>query len=277
MKGNNRVFKCPHNYGCTGLVDCKLPSFYEGKNGSREPKECFVQHIELLLNTWINRLELKYLPSILRICKTIDPVMDSDALNSLIKAVMIFHDVGKLTDVYKAGRGIGDFRHEFVSSYVFSLVLEKLSTKFHSELKTAAIGAVLLHHEPILMGQVGQIHEEKLTATEVWRRLNSTSKDKTILLERADETINRLIKGYCGWEVFLPQEIVIKELAGFLQQFLTSSRHLGRRKDRIRRRILVGAFLSPLVVCDYAAAVNFRSEDKRISDFWKVAKSEVEL
>ncbi|HWP46855.1 MAG TPA: hypothetical protein VNM22_06805 [Candidatus Limnocylindrales bacterium] len=277
MRENNTSFKCPHNYGCTGLVDCKLPSFYEGKNGSREPKECFVQHIELLLNTWINRLELKYLPSILRVCKTIDPLLDPDTLNSLIKAVMIFHDVGKLTDVYKAGRGIGDFRHEFVSSYVFNLVLEKLSTKFHSELKTAAIGAVLLHHEPILMGQVGQIHEEKLTTTEIWRRLNSVDKEKTLLLERTVEAINKLVKKYCGWDVEIPREIVIKELAGFLQRLLTGSRHLGKREDRIKRRILVGVFLSPLVLCDYTAAVNFRNEDKQITAFWEVAKSEVEL
>lgn len=126
------------------------------------------------------------------------------------------------------------------------------------------------------MGQVGQIHEEKLTATEIWRRLNSIGKNKATFLDRANETTKKLVKEYGGWDIEIPQEIEIPDLASFLQRFLMGSRHLGKREDRIKRRILVGVFLSPLVLCDYTAAVNFRNEDKQISDFWRVAKAEVE-
>ncbi|MEM4291994.1 MAG: hypothetical protein QXR50_04680, partial [Archaeoglobaceae archaeon] len=200
MKENTTSFKCLHDYGCESPTECKLPSFYEGKDEGRQSKECFVQHIELLLDNWINRLEPKYLPSILRVCKKVDPSIDQDTLKGLINSMLIFHDVGKLTDIYEAGKGVGDFRHEFTSAYVYHLCLQGILNKVNYELKTAAVGAVLLHHEPILMGQVGQIHEEKLTATEIGRRLNGLGKEKAIFLERADETINRFVKRYCRWD-----------------------------------------------------------------------------
>lgn len=145
----------------------KLLAWKEGLN-----EESYEGHVDSVLESWERGFKNAYLPSFSRIF-----TLDVGHVNNLVEVSIILHDMGKLFLGYQeALRGEkeaisrGEYRHEIVSAALTFFVLSA------DELYMTS-GAILLHHEPILMGQVSRYAEPYLTITDVERRLRKTCGD----------------------------------------------------------------------------------------------------
>lgn len=263
---------CP--LGCDG--HCACPSYYV----SGEARECFIKHTGRLLEGW-ELIKVKHLPSLSRLAVAAGVNVNEAVRRSdqTVKLAMAFHDAGKLTEPYARGDR-ANFRHELVGSW---LVWSKLRD-LHGwrPLIRAAAQAVLLHHEPILMAQIAGAGERGLTLTDIWRRLSGGGKHQRdsikFLLKGREALLHMLTHAGLENEIInpfdsLPEALPVLEGYQAIAQLVTDARASGSRKVKQRNRLLLGAVLSILVICDYRAAQS-REEEASNSPFWRMAMVE---
>ncbi len=248
--------KCPMK-----CEECRLPSFYDE---SKQPQECIFDHILSMLEQW-QHIRSLHLPTLTRLSRQLDSSITSQDTNSLMGNIIIFHDAGKLTSFYKEGKT--EPRHEFISAYLFYDYLRLHS--YTDDLKLLLTGVVLLHHEPILLGQLERSEEPHLTSTELWRQMEEIKTWQ--YLEGIKSFLSHFLNGaYQPKEPGNPEEI-----CSFLSDTILYLRHAGGFEEKARRRLILGAWLSPLVVLDYFSAKENRPQDRKDSLFWQKAKIEV--
>lgn len=129
-------------------------------------EETYEKHINSILNYWRENFKKSYLNSLSRTLE-----LDTEYTKNVVEVAIILHDVGKLFIGYQEAlknevSGIRrEYRHEIVSAAVTFFILPP------EDILYVTSGAILLHHEPILMGQVSSYAEPYLTITDVERRL----------------------------------------------------------------------------------------------------------
>lgn len=265
---------CP--LGCR--EQCACPSYYV----FGEAQECFLKHTGKLLEGW-DLIRGKYLPSLSRLA-TVAGVSADEAVSrtdQAIKLALAFHDLGKLTEPYASGDR-AQFRHELVGGWLLWSRLGHL-TGWRPLVKAVA-QAVLLHHEPILMAQIAHAGERGLTLTDVWRRLAGEGKNERravqFLPKGREALVNILTQARLEDEVVspftsLPNALSVSEGYQAIAQLVTEARASGTRILKQRNRLLLGACLSILVICDYRAAQD-RQEEASNRPFWRTAIVEFE-
>lgn len=171
------------------------------KEGLNE--ESYEDHVNSILELWRGNFKNTYLPSLSRIFS-----LNKEHVNNLIEVSIILHDVGKLflgyQEALRGGKEAisrGEYRHEIVSAALTFFVLNV------DELYLTS-GAILLHHEPILMGQVSRHAEPYLTITDVERRLRKTCGD---IIEFDSEGVDWTCKKLQNYPFnkYIPEEIKV--------------------------------------------------------------------
>lgn len=162
-------------------------------------EEIYGDHIDSILQLWDYKFKVAYLPSLSRVLG-----LNKNHTNNLVEIAIILHDAGKLFVGYqkslREGRKIFGYRHEIVSAALVSFILT-VSEETH-----LVGGAILLHHEPILMGQVSKHAEPYLTITDIERRLRHTCGDIIQLDPEGVEWTHKKLQGY-PFSNWLPEEI----------------------------------------------------------------------
>lgn len=251
------IRKCPMR-----CEECRLPSFYDETD---KPQECIFDHTSSMLQKW-EHIKFLHLPTLTRLSRQLDSSITSQDTNSLMRNIIIFHDVGKLTSFYKEGKK--EPRHEFISAHLFNDYLR--SHSYTDDLKFLLTGVILLHHEPILLGQLERSDEPHLTATELWRQMEEIKNWQ--YLEGIEVFFSHFLNG-----TYHPKEPVKpEEICSFLSNTILYLRHAGGFEEKARHRLILGAWLSSLVLLDYfSAKTNRPQEDRRDSFFWQKAEIEV--
>ena len=141
-----------------------------------------------------------------------------------------------------------------VSTYYTYNLIEKL---WKNE-KLAFIGAltVMLHHEPIIMGQINNLKKKELTAEIVLDKLRQFD-------GMVDEIEEWLIKNV-GESVKEPEK---EELVRFVFEMSIKARHF---PDSEKLRLIIGVLLIPIVMCDYAGAKKRESKAPKFAEVLKI-------
>lgn len=129
-------------------------------------EETYEKHVDSIINYWREIFKKSYLNSLSRILD-----LDTEHTKNVVEIAIILHDVGKLFIGYQEAlkNRVSDirreYRHEIVSAAITFFILPP------EDILYITSGAILLHHEPILMGQIISHAEPYLTITDVERRL----------------------------------------------------------------------------------------------------------
>ena len=204
------------------------------------------EHVEAMLQAW-EEVKGKYIPSIIRTMKAYGTELGWDEADKLMKALIILHDSGKGARLYQDylqdREKLRGFRHELVSAY-YAL---KILPQFFDE-KTAFIGSlvVMLHHEPILMGQIANLDRDSLSAEVALDKLRNFD---GVVLE-LDEFLRESFRKHLGADVDVPTAEA-EEVVRTVVELSVKARHL---PDAGKLRLIVGALLISLVLCDYKGA-----------------------
>ncbi|AAL80763.1 CRISPR-associated endonuclease Cas3'' [Pyrococcus furiosus DSM 3638] len=221
------------------------------------------EHIEAMLAAW-EIVKNKYIPSIIRVMKTVGVKFTEEDADKFMKTLIILHDVGKCSEVYQKhlsnNEPLRGFRHELVSAYYAYNILKDM---FKDE-TIAFIGAlvVMMHHEPILMGQIRSLDKEELTPEVVLDKLRTFNG----VMEGTESFIKSMIKEKLGVIPKVPsptQEDVLREVI----RLSVLARH---RPDSGKLRMVVGALLIPLVLCDYKGAKEREGESPKFAEVLRV-------
>ncbi|ASJ12047.1 CRISPR-associated endonuclease Cas3'' [Thermococcus thioreducens] len=216
------------------------------------------KHVNAMLNAW-ESVKGKYIPSIIRAMKAWGVELSREDADRLMKALIILHDSGKGAELYQdylEGKArLSGFRHELVSAYYALKILPQIFDE-----KTAFVGSlvVMLHHEPILMGQVANLDRDSLSAEVALDRL----KNFDGVVPELNEFLENSFREHLGVEITVlsasPDEVVraVVELS-------VRARHL---PDAGRLRLIVGALLIPLVLCDYKGAEEREGETPKFAE-----------
>lgn len=217
------------------------------------------QHVEAMLAAW-EIVKDKYIPSIIRAMRAVGVEFTEEDAKRFMKALIILHDVGKCSDIYQRylnnGEPLKGFRHELVSAYY---TYEILRDVFKNE-DVAFVGAlvVMMHHEPILMGQISSLGRDELSPEVVLDKLRSFNG----VVEDTESFIKVMMKEKLGVVPEVPsptREDVLREVI----RLSVLARH---RPDSGRLRMVVGALLIPLVLCDYKGAEEREGEAPKFAE-----------
>lgn len=215
-------------------------------------------HVRGMLDYW-EKIKHRYLNCIIRALKAYSLELSPEEADEFMKMLIRLHDIGKASKIYQKhileGESLRGFRHEFVSSYYSYKLIKK---RWNNE-KLAFIGAltIMLHHEPIIMGQITNMKKEELTAEVVLDKLGQFDgmvKDtERWLIENIGEDL---------------KEPGSEELTRFVFEMSIKARHF---PDSEKLRLIVGVVLIPLVMCDYAGA---KEREGKAPKFAKVLEVE---
>ena len=216
------------------------------------------EHVEAMLSAW-ESVKRKYIPSIIRAMRAVRIELSEEEADRFMKALIILHDIGKCSDIYQRhlenDEPLRGFRHELVSAYY---AYEILKDAFNED--TAFIGAlvVMMHHEPILMGQIRSLDREELSPEVVLDKL----RDFDGMVEGTGEFLKAMMKKHLGVvpDIPLPTKEDVLRSVTFLSVL---ARH---RPDSDRLRLVVGALLIPLVLCDYKGAESREGEAPKFAE-----------
>ena len=131
-------------------------------------------HVNKMLEYW-DKIKYRYLYTIVRVLKAYGIELSHKDVDEFMRILIKLHDVGKASKLYQnyidGKRKLNGFRHELVSAYYTYHILKKLKNNE----KLAFVGAltVMLHHEPIIMGQIRSLKKKELSAEVVLDRLRS--------------------------------------------------------------------------------------------------------
>ncbi|MBP1912222.1 CRISPR-associated endonuclease Cas3'' [Thermococcus stetteri] len=215
------------------------------------------KHVEAMLKAWESVKE-KYIPSIIRAMRAYGVELSRGDADRLMKALIILHDSGKETRLYQdylAGKAkLSGFRHELVSAYYTLKILPQLFDG-----KTAFIGSlvVMLHHEPILMGQISGLDRDSLSAEVALDKLRNFDG----VVPELEEFLKESFREHLGVEITVP-EASSEEVVRAVVELSVRARHL---PDAGRLRLIVGALLIPLVLCDYKGAEEREGETPKFA------------
>ncbi|RLE84286.1 MAG: hypothetical protein DRJ67_10780 [Thermoprotei archaeon] len=179
------------------------------------------------------------------------------SVDDMMKCALIMHDVGKLVPRYqKFLRGearLGDYRHEVVSAAITAITFKHRPWRIHVS------AAILLSHEPILMGQVGRVGERYLTLTSVERILRLAGDGELVKLEDDGvEAINSLLERE-GFEERVAREYGVDECLEVLKETVVATSIAG---NRLLERLRVAALIHVLTVIDSITANESREDDE---------------
>jgi len=214
------------------------------KENSNE--EDYESHVDNILQLWSNKFRNIYLPSLSRVFG-----LNKEYTNNLVEIAIILHDVGKLFIGYQKSLSreekIVGYRHEIVSASLVPFVLAS------SEGTYLVSGAILLHHEPILMGQVSRYAEQYLTITDIERRLrHACGKIVQFDLEGIKWTCKKLQKyPFNGW---LPEEIGVESVLEKIKEIMLALCIKCSPKRRFELRLKVSSLGTSLSILDSVAA-----------------------
>lgn len=215
------------------------------------------EHVGKMLSEW-NRIKRRYLKTIQRSLRSLDIELSEKQIDELVETLIKLHDIGKASKIYqrhiKNGETLKGFRHELVSAYYAHQILKK---KFNEKVAFVGSLVVMLHHEPILMGQITSIKKKELTAEIVLDKLRKFDG----MVEETKEWLTKNV----GIAIEEPKN---DELIRFVFEHSVKARHM---PDSGKLRLVVGALLIPLVLCDYAGA---RDREGEAPKFAKVVEVE---
>jgi len=216
------------------------------------------KHVKAMTQAW-DEVKGKYIPSIIRVMKAYGVELDWDEADRLMRALIILHDSGKGARLYqgylRGGEKLRGFRHELVSAYYSLNILQQIFDE-----KVAFVGslAVMLHHEPILMGQVASLDRDSLSAEVALDKLRNFDG----VVPELDEFLRKSFREYLGTNVEVPnagaEEVVMAVI-----ELSVKARHL---PDAGKLRLIVGALLIPLVLCDYKGAEEREGETPKFAE-----------
>jgi len=229
--------------------------------------ESFENHVMGMLELWNIKFSRAYTPTLSRVLD-----LNPREVNLLVKKAVILHDAGKLYRGYQEALRDGrsgiraEYRHELVSAYyAHGWILGHRM----SEVDYCLTSAIALHHEPILMGQVGRIREPYLTITEVLRRFNKVSQEGVLdMIDEGVSFLEGLLKTHVGLEVRLPRRVPVnrgeseeKSLARILRDILLMASVKGSGQHKAKLRLKTASLLSVLCVLDSWVANRARGMD----------------
>ncbi|MGQ9469274.1 MAG: CRISPR-associated endonuclease Cas3'' [Nitrososphaerales archaeon] len=240
-----------HFYG--KLCSPPLPSFYS----ERQPKECYVEHVFHMVECWKDKLSKRYEPTLLRILSSAGVTVD---LDSLMKSIFLFHDLGKLTENYKKSylKGHLPIRHEFLGGYFVYTCLKDTYEEYVAMLASASI---LMHHEYWLRGLVERTMEKGIRISVIRREFESKI-DVFHFVPNSINAIKELVK-YFHLKINEERlkEPSVDDVVDALKAVTISLDLAGDIHHRHRNRLLVSALQHILVICDYKSARLGRAED----------------
>lgn len=220
------------------------------------------EHVKGMLQAW-DEVKGKYIPSIIRAMKAYGVKLGWDDADRLMRALIILHDSGKGARIYqdylKSGEKLRGFRHELVSAYYALKILSQLF-----EERTAFVGSlvVMLHHEPILMGQIANLDRDSLSAEVALDKLRNFDG----VVSELDEFLRKSFKKYLDVDVEVPNAET-GEVVRTVVELSVKARHL---PDAGKLRLIVGALLIPLVLCDYKGAEDREGETPKFAEVLEV-------
>lgn len=215
--------------------------------------ECFVGHTLACLNEW-EKIKPKYGKALARVLN----LSRSDA-DKVVSTAVALHDVGKLAVPYQKAlisdeyRGLkADFRHELVSAYVVHEALKPCGF-----VALISAGATMLHHEPILLGQIVRAGERAITVTDLRRRFLATLRRLgASSMEFADGSAG-VVSSICeriNVAIELPASVEVSEIVSVLRRVIERLRNVGTPEFRNQIRLRVAALQHVIVLCDYRSA-----------------------
>ena len=243
---------------------------YAYKGESATEVQSYEGHIEGMLKCW-EEIRRKYQKTLERILK-----LNAEKINFLIKAMIILHDSGKCTEFYQdainRNEAVGRYRHEIVSAYLAYELLKKLENTINEPYLSIVSAAILLHHEPILMGCVSIQREKGITLTDIRGRIEypkmdykSGEKAKTLHPE-FKEVFKYLFDKYLDVKLNPDvDEIDPDDLVETLGRVITLTSLCGDDSWRQEMRGMVALLLYILVVCDYYGSRSRGGDEPRFT------------
>lgn len=219
-----------------------------------EPME---EHLRTMLELWDKKYSKYYLAALRRLFKP----YGCHEVYKIVTSAIILHDLGKLTYNYQAHLRMKErgehtslryYRHEFISAAVSLLVLERYVWRY------IVSGAIMLHHEPILMGQTRELGERYVTLTRIFTSLQEASVDSQILLDPDGvNAVNVLLRSR-GFSETVCASYRVDRLREALKNLVI---RIALRSDRHVIRVRVAALTHILTLLDSLAARG-RSNDE---------------
>jgi len=217
------------------------------RKNSRE--ELYEKHVNDMLDLWRGRFRNTYLPTLSRMLQ-----LDRDYIDDLVEVAIILHDVGKLYVGYqRALRGEradisrAEYRHEIVSASLTPFVLPAGEERYVSG------GAILLHHEPILMGQVSRYAEPYLTITDIERRLRKACGEWVEFEPEGIEWTCRILQNY-PFSCYLPERMNVDDILERIKDLMLMLCVKGSPDRRATMRLKVSSMGALLSIIDSKVA-----------------------
>lgn len=214
-------------------------------------------HVNKMLEYW-DKIKYRYLYTIVRVLKAYGIELSHKDVDEFMRILIKLHDVGKASKLYQnyidGKRELNGFRHELVSAYYTYHILKKLKNNE----KLAFVGAltVMLHHEPIIMGQIRSLKKKELSAEVVLDRLRS--------FDGMVDELKDWLKQKVGISIY---ELTKDKIIRFVFEMSVKSRHMPNSE---KLRFIVGALLLPLVMCDYQGARDREGEAPKFTEVLEV-------
>jgi len=240
---------------------------YAYRGESATEVQSYEGHIENMIKCW-EKIRRKYQKTLERILK-----LNVEKINFLVKAMIILHDSGKCTvfyqDAINRNEAIGRYRHEIVSAYLAYKLLKNVVEEPHLSVLSAAI---LLHHEPILMGCVSIQREKGITLTDIrgrieYPRTDYGAREKTKMLHPDfGELFTYLFDKYLNVKLSPDvDEINPGDLVETLGRVIALTSLCGDDSWRQEMRGIVALLLYILVVCDYYGSRDRGGDEPRFA------------
>ena len=206
--------------------------------------ELMEDHVRGMLERWKSKYRRVYERSLRRLV--------GERADEAVRCAIILHDVGKLARFYQkylrkrlSGEkaSLRGYRHEVASAAIAGLHLRGV------EWGDLVAAAVLLSHEPILMGQVGEAGEKYFTLTQAQRSLGVACSGGVLELEGVD-VINGILRDE-GFRWELRESYDLSECIDALKGLVARVAILG---DAAVSRVKVAALAHVLAVIDSLSA-----------------------
>ncbi len=238
-----------------------------------EKPQYYQDHIKGMIECWENYLKKKYIKSMKRVLE----IKNDGIIDFIIKYMLIFHDSGKCTEYYQQNIGNTQrYRHEIMSSYLSYKILEGVVDEY---LQCLVSGAILLHHEPMLMGSISYQRERGVTLTDIRGRIEypligeSRKIETTKILHKDFKKlfkylINEHLKNYKNHEKVLYNlenlnlKLDIEDIIKTIGRFVSILSLVGDDVWRHKMRFKVSSLQYIIIVSDY-----YGSKDRGEKEF----------
>ncbi len=225
--------------------------------------QSLIDHVNYMIEYW-EKIKYRYLKTIKRVLEALNIKLDIEKVDEFMKILIKLHDIGKASKIYQRAiindqEKLKGFRHELVSAYyAYHILLKKFEDR-----NLAFIGAltVMLHHEPIIMGQIRNLRKKELTAEVVLDKL----KNFDGMVEGFEEIIKKLIGNSIG--DIIKNEPNKEDIIRFVIEMSVRARHTLNSE---KLRFIVGTLLLPLVMSDYKGAESREGKAPKFAEILEV-------